>query len=77
MNLHELRSDTSSQKLANRFFLCKSKIDLDRKNVENIIPLIDNEAFEIYSEAISDLYDERSTVIKEADIFIKTDRKII
>ena len=37
----------------------------------------DIEAFEKYLEAIDELYDEGSTMIKEAHILIETDRKIL
>ena len=75
MTLHELRDELSNQKLSNQFFLFKGKTDLDGNCVETIMPFKLFEAFEYFSEATDERYDIGSTIIREADISIDTDRK--
>ena len=77
MNKHELRVQISNQKLTNQPFFFKSRIYLDEKLVEAIMPRKVTEAFKNYLEATDGHFEEASTIIKEADMFIKTERKLV
>ena len=75
MNIDELRNGISNRKLT-KLFLFQSNIDVDGKLVETIMPLKDIESFKIFLDVIDEHYDEESTIIKEADMFIETNRKL-
>ena len=76
INLREMRDELFNRKLTDQYSLFKRKIDVDAKLVETILLFKDTEAFENYFEAIDKHNIVGSTIIQEADIFIKTDRKI-